>query len=1030
MLYDSPVKTLEGKKSSLRGFRGKALLIVNVASECGLTTQYRALQRLQEKYGKRGFTVVGFPCNQFARQEPGSAQEIRVFCTTRYRVTFPLFEKIAVNGRRRHPIYKVLTRIPDADGEAGDVEWNFEKFVVSADGETITRFRPTTKPDARAVVKAIEAGLPKRNAARSRRVARLMSAVCWAALASANLSAAHGLDPSFGTGGVVLTNIVRGDSSGATALDIQTDGKVVVAGSGSGVQILRYDRNGSLDVELDGDGIVSTPIAPYGGRAHDIVVQADGDLLVVGAAYNGTLSDFLALRYHPDGSLDSSFGKDGIVVTPMMGFALAAAIDPHGRVIAGGTSNGDMALVRYEPDGSLDESFGIDGVVRTPVTGSEDLVSAVAVDGAGRIVVTGYSCCTENGAFIVARYESNGTLDRTFDRDGIVTTPIGLGSESAFDLAVQKDGKIVAAGLAYTGADSDLALVRYDTDGRLDKTFDDDGLVTTPLGGTDRDGAYGLALQDDGSIVVVGYAHASNGGVVAVARYRADGTPDLTFDGDGFLTIDVDSGDDEFNAVVVQPNGRIVAAGTASDGDISRFLVTRFLTDGQRDAAFGADGIVLTQAGASTDSARALALQPDGKLLVGGVAQVGRNISRSAIVRYTTDGSVDRSFGHDGFVLTDEGEPNETTYAVAAGADSTIVAAGLYGGTLSLVRLDEDGNLDPTFGDAGYSSLPASIVPTSVDFVLDDDGTVVATGIRRVVDDTHLVVTRLGTDGRVREDFGVAGVLTIPLLSSSDSARVAIQDDGKIVVAADEYQRLVVARWSAGGLLDESFGYGGTMKRLSDVFVVTSIVLQPDEKILVRGSGLVGEIVARYRNDGFFDSSFGNEGIVELPFQPTPSSRSTVIVQRDGKIVLGGGHWNGGDSDFSLLRLRPNGRRDAAFGARGVLVTDLGASHDEVASIVAQSDGKIVVAGTYQGLHGSEFSVARYGDGPCGDPSLDATISATDALMVLTASLGLGECEPCRCDVDGSGDVATTDALLILRLGLFGTAAFECVACN
>lgn len=168
-LYDTSVKTLEGKKSSLRNLKGRALLIVNVASECGLTPQYRALQKLQEMYEPRGFSVVGFPCNQFAGQEPGSAEEIRAFCDTKYRVTFPMFEKIAVNGRRRHPIYKELTKIADADGEAGDVEWNFEKFVVAADGETITRFRPMTKPNARAVIAAIEAGLPKTDRKRPRR---------------------------------------------------------------------------------------------------------------------------------------------------------------------------------------------------------------------------------------------------------------------------------------------------------------------------------------------------------------------------------------------------------------------------------------------------------------------------------------------------------------------------------------------------------------------------------------------------------------------------------------------------------------------------------------------------------------------------------------------------------------------------------------------------------------------------------------------------------------------------------------------
>jgi glutathione peroxidase len=159
-LFEAPVKTLEGKKSSLGSLKGKALLIVNVASQCGLTPQYTDLEKLHEEYGKRGFSVVGFPCNQFAGQEPGGAEEIRSFCSTKYGVTFPLFEKIEVNGPGRHPIYQELTKIADAEGNAGDVKWNFEKFVVSADGKTIRRFRPMTQPYDPEVVAAIEKGLP------------------------------------------------------------------------------------------------------------------------------------------------------------------------------------------------------------------------------------------------------------------------------------------------------------------------------------------------------------------------------------------------------------------------------------------------------------------------------------------------------------------------------------------------------------------------------------------------------------------------------------------------------------------------------------------------------------------------------------------------------------------------------------------------------------------------------------------------------------------------------------------------------
>jgi glutathione peroxidase len=159
-LYDIPISTLDGTPSSLASYQGKTLLLVNVASKCGLTPQYEGLEKLQKTYGDKGFSVLGFPCNQFAGQEPGSAEEIAEFCSTNYGVSFPLFEKIDVNGEARHPLYEELTKAEDAEGNAGDITWNFEKFLVSPVGEVVARFRPRTDPEDAVVVDAITANLP------------------------------------------------------------------------------------------------------------------------------------------------------------------------------------------------------------------------------------------------------------------------------------------------------------------------------------------------------------------------------------------------------------------------------------------------------------------------------------------------------------------------------------------------------------------------------------------------------------------------------------------------------------------------------------------------------------------------------------------------------------------------------------------------------------------------------------------------------------------------------------------------------
>ncbi|HZU71825.1 MAG TPA: glutathione peroxidase [Acidimicrobiales bacterium] len=159
-IYDTDIRSLDGGDLDLHQFKGRATLVVNVASKCGLTPQYEGLEKLHERYADRGFAVLGVPCNQFGAQEPGSPEEISTFCSTTYGVTFPMTEKVEVNGPDRHPLYQALTAHADAEGKAGDIAWNFEKFLVSPEGEVVARFRPLTTPEADELVAAIEAVLP------------------------------------------------------------------------------------------------------------------------------------------------------------------------------------------------------------------------------------------------------------------------------------------------------------------------------------------------------------------------------------------------------------------------------------------------------------------------------------------------------------------------------------------------------------------------------------------------------------------------------------------------------------------------------------------------------------------------------------------------------------------------------------------------------------------------------------------------------------------------------------------------------
>jgi glutathione peroxidase len=160
-VYDFPINSLDGKAGKLAEQKGKVALVVNVASKCGLTPQYTGLEKIYEQYRDRDFTVLGFPCNQFLEQEPGTADEIAEFCEKNYCVQFPIFEKIEVNGDNKHPLYAELEKTTDAEGHDGDIRWNFEKFLVDGDGKVIGRFAPQVEPEAPELIDAIEAALPK-----------------------------------------------------------------------------------------------------------------------------------------------------------------------------------------------------------------------------------------------------------------------------------------------------------------------------------------------------------------------------------------------------------------------------------------------------------------------------------------------------------------------------------------------------------------------------------------------------------------------------------------------------------------------------------------------------------------------------------------------------------------------------------------------------------------------------------------------------------------------------------------------------
>jgi uncharacterized delta-60 repeat protein len=341
----------------------------------------------------------------------------------------------------------------------------------------------------------------------------------------ARYNANGALDRSFGTDGKVTTNIIGSISPDeANALVQQTDGKLVAAGRTLGpigvfdFALARYSPDGTLDPSFGSGGIVTTDIAGTSDNAYALVRQADGKLVAAGSTDNiETGSDFALARYNPDGTLDPGFGVGGTVTTDIasnINEARALVRQADGKLVAAGFAVGltgtfDFALARYNPDGTLDAGFGTGGAVTTDIAGGDDFAHALAVQADGKLVAAGVAPTATGSAFALARYNPDGTLDPSFGTGGTVTTDLNGGANA---LVVQVDGKLVAAGVA----GNDFALARYNPNGTLDASFGTGGTVTTDFAGT-SDNAFALAVQADGKLVAAG----GTGSAFALARYRA-----------------------------------------------------------------------------------------------------------------------------------------------------------------------------------------------------------------------------------------------------------------------------------------------------------------------------------------------------------------------------------------------------------------------------------------------------------------------------------------------------------------------------
>jgi uncharacterized delta-60 repeat protein len=855
-------------------------------------------------------------------------------------------------------------------------------------------------------------------------------------------AASGDLDSTFGTGGKV-TLAFPGANDAIRATAIQSDGKIVVAGSdGNDFTLARYTTSGALDSTFGTGGMVTTDFSGGVDQAFAVVIDSNGKYVVAGSAantssVNPTGTDFALARYNTNGSLDGTFGTGGKVVTDFLGNsdqASAIKIDSNNKIVVAGrafnpgsppstpNTSFDFALARYNADGSLDSSFGTGGKTTTDFFGNLDQASAIAIQASdGKIVAAGSAQnCNVGNNFALARYNTDGTLDSGFGTGGKLTTDFAGGDDRASAVAIQSDGKIVAAG---TTNDS-LSPLGTGTANPASVAAGGSTLLTVTVTPGTNPASTGTRVTGDlssigGSAAQQFFDDGMHGDVTAgdnvfsfqatvAAATTASGktlpfsiTDNQTRTGCGSISLTVTAammaatGADAAKDEQPQPAGdpsepqppvaddqQMVTPATASTGN--DFALARYNTDGTLDAAgFGTGGKVTTDFAGGSDQAFALVIQTGGKIVAAGVASNGATGNDFALARYSSAGVLDTTFGSSGKVLTDFAGGNDQVFAMATQpSDSKIVVAGvafngISGNDYALARYSSDGAIDTGFGSSGKVTTD---FPGGNDIaraiVIQPSGKIVVVG----GNNNDFALARFNTDGSLDTSFGTSGKVITDFSGGNDQAfAVALDSLGRIVVAGSASSAgtgidFALARYDSNGNLDATFGTGGkvttavSMGGESDQ--AFAVAIGSGDKIVAAGVASVGATgndfaLVRYNSDGTLDATFGSGGKVTTAFSAGNGDDRAfaVAIQGDGKIVAAGAANNSmTGSDFALARYNAaDGSLDSSYGSGGKVMTDFAGSTDQALAIAIQASGKVIAVGRAgNGATGNDFALARY----------------------------------------------------------------------
>lgn len=766
-----------------------------------------------------------------------------------------------------------------------------------------------------------------------------------------------------------------------------------------------FADDGDLDPTFGDGGIVSTPFYNANSRVSEMVLQSDGKIVACGYSYHDENADIHLVRFNSDGTLDSSFGEAGMVMTDMDGLTNTCsgmAIQNDGKIVMVGEtydpviSDPVITMLRYNSDGSLDSSFGTDGIIRQDFT--EDMISAFSLVLSGDKIIIGLEIFGGSAEIVLIQYNHDGSIDTGFGVDGIVSPTISnLVQLSA--MSVQGDGKLLVSGSVQNGFQDDIGLIRLDTDGTLDTSFGINGIATADNGGVD-DSGQALAVQGDGKIVVAGNSSNGLNRDFAVVRFSSSGLLETGFGAGGFALVDFSANSDSAFGVAIQSDDKIVVTGYTDDGAQNDMAVARLDSNGLLDESFGVEGKASYAFASGFGRSFNIVLQGSDILIGGSWSDHSQwdveGKSQGVVIRFSDQGALDMSFGVDGIVIF-HGIADVQINDVLIQSDNKILVAGQTSGYLFddifLARYESNGSPDPTFGEDGFVVTSFSARDDqALALALQSDGKILIGGTAYDEDFSmyKMAVVRYAADGSLDSTFGNGGITTYDyggaFISAMDIGQLS---DGKIIVVGQSrygMEGIILARFNQNGSLDKSQMINDLDPEYTSGEAM--VIDEVDNLILVGYSNDGGDddiILARLTSELELDPSFGSSGtgMVFTDLNGGDDRGEAILMQGGMRLIVAGYTENGGGSDFALVGYSLSGVLDTSFGTNGYVVTSVGSGDAQAWDMAFSSDGRIVVAGQSSNGDNDEFAIVRYYPNGTLDPSFGVN-------GILTMTVGNG----------------------------------------